>query len=238
MAVSVSYYFVGKNIILLQMRRNYQQLWNRNNSLINWCNKSTSFDQRIYCGSCGCLSWKLPEKELSKVCLLSLLCRSLPSHQITFRKIICVCFCFVRYENRTGRVSYRLGKRRRYIRSRPQFLIRRRWRRARRVKGRMSVRIGRKYRQVKMKGGTVAYGGKSRWRGIRRRIVRRRAVMRVRCGGKLRKIYKRGRRLKMNRKGRLRTVRWGLFCSAADHCVLKPCWVELNSFFDIVCCVL
>ena len=229
MAVSVSYYFVGKNIILLQMRRNYQQLWNRNNSLINWCNKSTSFDQRIYCGSCGCLSWKLPEKELSKVCLLSLLCRSLPSHQITFRKIICVCFCFVRYENRTGRVSYRLGKRRRYIRSRPQFLIRRRWRRARRVRGRMSVRIGRKYRQVKVKGGTVAYGGKSRWRGIRRRIVRRRAVMRVRCGGKLRKIYKRGRRLKMNRKGRLRTVRWGLFCSAADHCVLKPCWVELNS---------
>ena len=116
-------------------------------------------------------------------------------------------FPYGRYENRTGRLSYRLGKRRRYIKSRPQFLIRRRWRRARRVRGRMRVRVGRRYRRVKVKRGIVAYGGKSRWKGIRRPRVKRRAVMRVRCGGKLRKIYKRGRRLVMTRKGRKRRVR-------------------------------
>ena len=126
-----------------------------------------------------------------------------------------------RYENRTGRVSYRLGKRLRYIRSRPQFLIKRRWCHARRYRGKVRVRVGRRYWRVKVKRGRAAYGGKNRWRGIRRPRVRRGAVMRVRCGGKLRKIYKRGRRLVMNRKGRLRTLRWGCLCCMWDCLVPK-----------------
>ena len=147
-------------------------------------------------------------------------------------------FPYGRYENRTGRVSYRLGKRRRYIKSRPQFLIRRRWRRARRVRGRMRVRVGRRYRRVKVKRGIVAYGGKSRWKGIRRPRVKRRAVMRVRCGGKLRKIYKRGRRLVMTRKGRKRRVRWGYFCSAADYWVLNPLLSWNEALGNFQCCLI
>ena len=135
-------------------------------------------------------------------------------------------------------MSYRLGKRRRYIKSRPQFLIRRRWRRARRVRGRMRVRVGRRYRRVKVKRGIVAYGGKSRWKGIRRPRVKRRAVMRVRCGGKLRKIYKRGRRLVMTRKGRKRRVRWGYFCSAADYWVLNPLLSWNEALGNFQCCLI
>ena len=102
----------------------------------------------------------------------------------------------------------------------------------------MRVRVGRRYRRVKVKRGIVAYGGKSRWKGIRRPRVKRRAVMRVRCGGKLRKIYKRGRRLVMTRKGRKRRVRWGYFCSAADYWVLNPLssWNEALGNFQ--CCLI
>lgn len=62
-------------------------------------------------------------------------------------------FPYGRYENRTGRLSYWLGKRRRYIRSRPQFLIKRRWRLARRVRGKIRVRVGRGYQRIKVKRG-------------------------------------------------------------------------------------
>ena len=148
-------------------------------------------------------------------------------------------FPYCRYENRTGRLSYRLGKRRRYIKSRPQFLIRRRWRRARRVRGRMRVRVGRRYRRVEVKRGKAAFGGNSRWRGIRRPKIRRGAVMRVRCGGILRKIYKRGRKLVMKRKGRLRTVRWGFFLARRSIWLSSHdnIWLNYKCFLNVVSCL-
>lgn len=137
--------------------------------------------------------------------LLIFLCLLFSSVILTIQ----ICFLHLRYRNRTGQISFRFGRRRIYIRSRPQFMIKRRWRRVRRYKGKMSVRVGRRYQRVKVMLGRTVFRGHSRWKGIRRPKIRRRAVMRVRCGRKLRKVYKRGRRLVMNRKGRLRTVRWG-----------------------------
>ena len=119
---------------------------------------------------------------------------------------------YPRYENRRGKISFRYKRRWHYITSRPQFFIRRRWRRVRRYRGKISVRVRQTYRPVKLRRGIPVYRAqKSAWRRIsnrrkggRRRRQRRRKYRRYRRRTRRMRRYRRRERRRVRRIRRLR----------------------------------
>ena len=86
---------------------------------------------------------------------------------LKFQTIDSYFLAYLRYENRTGRVSYRLRNRRRYITGRPQFLINNRWRRVTQHRGKVSVHVGLRYWRVKVKRGRPVFQArKSTWKRL------------------------------------------------------------------------
>lgn len=116
---------------------------------------------------------------------------------------------FSRYRYRTGRIVIRYGRRWSYVKRRPQFLIRRRWCSTRRYRGKIRVRIGRKYRLIRLIRGRPVYRIRRKWRRIRyrRRKGRKGRRVRRRKYRRYRRKIRRIRRYQRRNRRRIRRIR-------------------------------
>jgi len=123
------------------------------------------------------------------------------------RKIINVMPLSTRYHPRLGKIFLLLRGRWRSIKRRPQFRIRRRWRPARRYRGRICVRIGQKYRRIGFRRGKPVYRVRRRWRRIIPRRRRKGRRIRRRKYRRFRRKMRRVRRYRRRKRRRIRRIR-------------------------------
>ena len=112
-----------------------------------------------------------------------------------------------RYRPRLGKILLRLRRGWTSIKRRPQFLIRRRWRPTRRYRGRICVRIGRKYRRIGFRRGKPLYRVRRRWRRIIPRRKRKGRRIRRRKYRRFKRKMRRVRRYRRRKRRRIRRIR-------------------------------
>lgn len=139
---------------------------------------------------------KFDRKQLCTVLFAHIVILFLLILQSKFQTTNLYFLAYLRYENRTGRVSYRFRNRRRYITSRPQFLINNRWRRVTQHRGKVSVHFGLRYWRVKVKRGRPIFQArKPTWKRLSYKSKKSRTFQRyIRRTRRLRRDRRRERR--------------------------------------------
>ena len=128
---------------------------------------------------------------------------------------MCVCLVYWTCRYRSGRIIYFYRRKWNRVIRPPQVFVLRRWRTTKRYKGRISVRVGNRYRRIRLRRGRFLFRRNRKWRRLsyrprrgrrlRQRRRRRHRRKRRRYRRKLRRIRRIRRR---NRRRRRRTRRY------------------------------